>query len=87
MTPSSRWMRTTPSRCWGCSEQSAGGRHLDPGVGIIQCLSTLVLGALRAQQAREHAHIEPGGDARPGQGRVRASWKQWKAWAGMEEVG
>ena len=49
-------------------------------------VAALVLGAARSQQAREHADLQPGGNARSAKAEFEASWKQWKAWAKLEEV-
>ena len=40
--------------------------------------------ALHVPRSRGIAHLQPGGDAGPSQGRVRGKLEQWKAWAGLE---
>ena len=48
--------------------------------------SALVLGAARTQQAREHAHLNQVATLDEAKAEFEASWKQWKAWAGVEEI-
>jgi hypothetical protein len=38
------------------------------------------------QQAREPAHLKSAATLDEAKAEFEASWKQWKAWAGMEEV-
>jgi hypothetical protein len=43
----------------------------------------MVLGAACSRQARDHADLEPGRITGGRQAEFEASWKQWKAWAGI----
>lgn len=48
--------------------------------------SALVLGTTRSEQARKHADLEQVATLDEAKADFEASWKRWKAWAGMEEV-
>ena len=40
-----------------------------------------------SQQVREHAHLKRMATLDQAKAEFEASWKQWKAWAGMKEIG